>query len=124
MRSNPGYLLKSFLLYNKNGKLKLTYAIFFRIAFSAPKSASYCNKSKSSPSRSSSISIVFFILFLFFLSIIEVATCFHEFSEYKSTNFFNNIYQLKTKVNFLLVKNTYNFFLSFKNLRKSKKNTT
>ena len=35
---------------------------------------------------------------------IELTTCFHEFSEYESTNFFTNISQRKKKPNFLLVK--------------------
>ena len=37
-------------------------------------------------------------------SIIEFTTCFHEFFEYESTNFFTNTSQLKKKTNSLLVK--------------------
>jgi hypothetical protein len=38
-----------------------------------------------------------------FVTIIELTTCFHEFSEYESANFFTNISQLKKKTNPLLV---------------------
>ena len=37
-------------------------------------------------------------------SIIEPTTCFHEFSEYESTNFFTNICQMEKQTNCLLVK--------------------
>ena len=38
------------------------------------------------------------------VTIIKLTTCFHEFSKYESTNFFTNIFQLKKKTSFLLVK--------------------
>ena len=37
-------------------------------------------------------------------SIIELKTCFHKFYKYESTNFPTNIFQLKKKTNFLLIK--------------------
>ena len=44
-------------------------------------------------------------------TIIELTTCFHEFSQYESTNFFTNISQLKKNSLF----KTVIFFLSFDN---------
>ena len=52
--------------------------------------------------------------------IIELTTCFHEFFEYDFKNYFNNISQLKKKINFSVVKKSI-FFLRFEYLRKSKK---
>ena len=48
-----------------------------------------------------------------FGSILELTTCFHEFFEYESTNFFTNISQLQKKTNWL----NEAFFLSFEHLR-------
>ena len=53
------------------------------------------------------------------LTSIELTTCFHEFSENKSTNFFNNIFQQKMKTNSLWVKQGI-FFSQFRAYEKSK----
>ena len=54
------------------------------------------------------------------LTSIELTTCFHEFSENKSTNFFNNIFQQKMKTNSLWVKQGI-FFLSLEHMKNQNK---
>ena len=57
-----------------------------------------------------------------FGSIIELTTCFHEFSEYEWTSLLTIIFQLKKKTNFLLVKK--GIFSQFWAFEKIKTNIT